>query len=171
MSRLFPYPGCGWPKRVASMVLLWVGLGAVIGVLSAPADGGMIGFLAGALAGMIVLPALGALFGLLGGRWREALVGTACGLVCAIAIAFFSGNSWLASSVSLYLLLGASAGATLPQLCRLQLWLAHEVLAQRQSSYSVRKRRLSPYPRADGPFFRTRASGTSAASQEGIVNP
>jgi hypothetical protein len=134
------------------MMLLWLGLGAVIGVLSAPPDGGMIGFLAGALAGMIVLPAVGALFGLLGGRWREALVGAACGVACGIAIAFFSGSSGLASSVSLYLLLGACAGATIPQSCRLQLWLAGQVLAQRQS-------------------LRMRVSGTSAASQEGVNNP
>jgi hypothetical protein len=134
------------------MVLLWLGLGAIIGVLSMPPDGGMIGFLAGALAGMIVLPAVGALFGLLGGRWWEALVGAACGLASGFAIAFFSGSSRLASSVSLYLLLGTCAGATLPQLCRLQFWLARQVLAQRQS-------------------FHARVSRSSAASQEGAVNP
>ena len=137
---------------ILSMVLLWLALGAVIGVLSAPPDGGMIGFLAGALAGMIVLPVLGALFGLLGGRWREALVGAASGVVSGITVAFFRDSSRLAPSVSLHLLLGACAGATLPQLCRVQLWLAREVLAQRQS-------------------LRTRVSGTSAASQEGVINP
>jgi hypothetical protein len=141
-----------WARRVASMMLLWLGLGAFIGVLSAPPNGGMIGFLAGALAGMIVLPAVGALFGLLGGRWREALVGAACGLVSGVAIGFFGGSSRLASSVNLYVLLGACAGATLPQLCRLQLWLVGMVLAQRQS-------------------LRTRVSGSSVASQEGVVNP
>jgi hypothetical protein len=137
------------------MVLLWLGLGAVIGVLSAPPNCGVIGFLAGALAGMIVLPAVGALFGLLGGRWREALVGAASGVGCGVAVSFFIGSNWLASSVSLHLLLGACAGATLPQLCRLYLRLACQVSAQLRSFSTER----------------TRVSGISAVSPEGDINP
>jgi hypothetical protein len=89
------------------MLFLWLGLGGLIGILSAPPDGGVIGFVAGALAGMIVLPVLGGLLGLLGGRWRESLVGATCGLVSGIAVALFSGTPRLAPSVNLHLLLGA----------------------------------------------------------------
>jgi hypothetical protein len=115
----------------------------------------MIGFLAGALAGMIVLPVLGALLGILGGRWMETLMGTACGLVSGIAFAFFSGSSRLAPSVSLNLLVGACAGATLPQLCRLQFWLAGKGLTQLRS---LRRKRWG-------------ISATSSVSQDGVINP
>jgi hypothetical protein len=142
-------------RRIKSMVLVWLGLGAVVGVLSAPPDGGSIGLLAGSLAGMIVLPAPGAVLGLLGGRWRETLVGSGCGLVSGIAVAILSGNTRLAPSVSLHLLIGACAGATLPQLCRLQLWVAVQVRAQLRSL------------RTDPPG----ASGISAVSPDGVDNP
>jgi hypothetical protein len=138
-----------------SMVLLWLGLGALIGILTAPPDGGMIGFLAGALAGMIVLPAVGALLGLLGGRWRESLAGAVCGLVSGIAVATLSGSTRLAPSVSLHLLLGACAGATLPQMCRFYLWLAGQALAHRGSFRTER----------------TVVSGMSAGSQDAAINP
>jgi hypothetical protein len=155
MSHHGLYPGRGWGRRVTSMVILWLGLGALVGVLSAPIDGGIIGFVSGALAGMIVLPVIGAALGLLGGVWRETLVGASCGLVSGIAVVFFTGGTPLAPSVSLSLLLGACAGATLPQLCRLYLWLAGQVLAQ------VRSFRRE----------RTGVSGISAVSQDGAINP
>jgi hypothetical protein len=135
------------------MVLLWFGVGALVGALSAPIDGGLVGFAAGALAGMIVLPALGAFFALVGGRWQESLLGAACGLGSAIAYAIFSGYSPLA--VSLLLLLGACAGATLPQMCRLYVWIAHRARAHLSS-------------------LRTERMGTgaiSAVSDDGAINP
>src|SRR5262249_12588316 len=106
MSHRNLYFGPGWTRQIASMVLLWLGLGALVGSLSAPPDGGMVGFVAGALAGMIVLPIFGAVFGLLGGRWWETLLGAACGLTSAILIAFLNGSTTIAPNVSLYLLLG-----------------------------------------------------------------
>jgi hypothetical protein len=137
------------------MVILWLGLGALIGVLSAPPDGGNIGLVSGALAGMIVLPAIGALLGLLGGVWWETLVGASCGFVSVNAVAFFYGSAPLATSVSLPLLVGACAGATLPQICRLYLRLARQTLAQLGSLRTER----------------TGASGISAVSQDGAINP
>ena len=137
------------------MLILWLGLGALVGVLSAPPNGGIIGLAAGALAGMIVLPAVGALLGLLGGRWRETLVGVSCGLVSGLAAAFFTGSTTLATTVNQFLLLGACAGATLPQLCRLNLWLVGQASAQLRSFRTER----------------TATSGVSAVSQDGAINP
>jgi hypothetical protein len=137
------------------MALLWLGLGALVGILSAPPDGGVIGFVAGGLAGMIVLPAIGGLLGLLGGRWRETFVGAVGGLASGIAVAFFAGSTRIAPTVNLLLLFGAYGGATLPPLCRLNLWLVGQALAQRRS-------------------FRTEStggSGISAVSLDGAINP
>jgi hypothetical protein len=134
------------------MVLLWLGLGALIGIVSAPPEGGVIGLVAGALAGMIVLPVLGGLFGIFGGGWRACLVGAACGFVMGIAVAMFSGSPRFAPSVSLHLLVGACAGATLPQICRLHMQLARQLAAQLRS-------------------FRTDITGVSAASHDGAINP
>ena len=155
MSRRNLYFAPGWTRQIASMVLLWLGLGALVGSLSAPPDGGMVGFVAGALAGMIVLPILGAVFGLLGGRWRETLLGAACGLTSAILIAFLGGSTTMVPNVSLYLLLGAFAGATVPQTCRLYLWIARHTLSQ-----------LQP--------FRTERTGISTGStvpEDGAMSP
>jgi hypothetical protein len=109
------------------MVLLWLGLGAIIGVLSMPADSGPIGILAGAVAGMIVLPGVGGLFGILGGPWQESLLGAACGLVFGIIVEVFRGSTQFAADPSLYLLIGAAGGATLPQVCRLYLRLGRRL--------------------------------------------
>src|SRR5262249_6008505 len=155
MSHHAPFSICGWARRAISMSLLWLGLGALVGILSAPTDGGIIGFVAGAMAGMIVLPPVGAMFGLLGGRWRESLGGAACGLVSGIAIAMVSRSTQLAASVSLQLLLGAFAGATLPQMCRLYFWIARQALSQLRS-------------------FRTECTGISTGStvpEDGAINP
>lgn len=149
--------GWGWARRVAGMVLLWLGLGALVGVLSAPPDAGLIGCLAGAVAGMVVLAAVGALFGLLGGRWRETLLGAACGLACGIAVALYGGSPWRTPVTGLPVLLGACAGATLPPWCRLQLWLAGQLLAQAQTFRTqlrggparLPSRRTAPSARSD----------------------
>jgi hypothetical protein len=155
MSHRNLYFGPGWTRQIASMVLLWLGLGALVGSLSAPPDGGMVGFVAGALAGMIVLPIFGAVFGLLGGRWWETLLGAACGLPTAIVVTFLGGSTRIAPFISLYLLLGAFAGATVPQMCRLYFWIARQALSQLRSF------------RTD----RTGISGGSAVSEDGVINP
>jgi hypothetical protein len=95
------------------------------------------------------------LLGLLGGVWRETLVGASCGLVSVSVIAFFTGSAPPATSVGLPLLLGALAGATLPQLCRLYLRLARQTLTQLRSLRTER----------------TGVSGISAVSQDGAINP
>jgi hypothetical protein len=136
------------------MVLLWLGLGAIIGILSMPADCGPIGILAGAVAGMIVLPGLGGLFGILGGRWQESLLGAACGLVFGITVEVFRGSTQFAGDLSLYLLIGAGGGATLPQVCRLYLRLG------RRLSDSLRSWRTHPT-----------ASGFSPVSPEDGISP
>jgi hypothetical protein len=145
----------GWTRQLASMVLLSLGLGALVGSLSAPPDGGMVGLVAGALAGMIVLPIFGAVFGLLGGRWWETLLGAACGLTTAIVVTFWGGSARIAPIISLYVLLGAFAGATLPQMCRLYLWIARRALSQLRS-------------------FRTERTGISSGStvpEDGAISP
>jgi hypothetical protein len=145
MSRHVHYPRSKkpWPssdvwrslaRRVVSMLLLWLALGAVVGVLSAPPGGGPIGFLAGAVAGMIVLPVLGVAFGVLGGHWRATLLGASCGLVSGCAAALVVGSTRLGLSASLCLIVGACAGATFPQLCRIRCWLAGQLSAQAGSA-------------------------------------
>ena len=49
MRRHIPYFGPSRVKQIVSMVLLWLALGALVGALSAPPVGGMIGFVAGYL--------------------------------------------------------------------------------------------------------------------------
>jgi hypothetical protein len=137
------------------MVILWLWLGALIGLLTAPPNGGIVGFVAGAFAGMIVLSPIGALLGLLGGVWRETLVGASCGVVSVRVVALFTGSTPLATSVSLALLLGAFAGSTLPQVCRLYLGLARQTLTQLRT---LRTERAG-------------ASGISAVSPDGPINP
>jgi hypothetical protein len=152
MTRRSPSPTRSLATRVGSMALLWLGLGAVVGILSAPPDGGIIGFAAGATAGMIVLPAFGAPLGLFGGRWRESLMGAVCGFSSGIAVTLFGGGARAAPSVSLHLVFGAGVGATLPQLGRLHLRLAGQVWAQLRS-------------------FRTERPAASSASPYEAVNP
>ena len=137
------------------MVLLWLGLGALVGTLSAPPDGGMISLVSGAMAGMIVLPGFGAMFGLLGARWWEPLLGAACGLVTSFTFGFLNGSTRLGPNIGLYLLFGAFAGSTLPQAYRLNIWLARQAISRFRS-------------------FRTDevgASSGSAAPGEGVINP
>src|SRR5262245_12432236 len=112
------------------MVCFWLGLGAFVGILSAPPNGGPIGFVAGAVAGMIVLPWFGAPLGLLGGRWQESLLGSGCGLLSGILVAYFNGSPQRASTASLFLLFGAIVGAALPPLCRFYLRLALHISVQ-----------------------------------------
>jgi hypothetical protein len=155
MSLRILYVDRGRARPVVGMVLLWLGLGALVGILSAPADGGMIGYVAGALAGMIVLPVFGIVLGLLGGRWRETLVGSACGLASGIAVSLLNGYTRPSPSIRLYLLLGAFVGATLPQACRLYIWLAGKAWSQLRSLRTER----------------TSVSGESAVAEDGAINP
>src|SRR5260370_2745264 len=107
-------------RRIVAMVLLWLALGGLVGVLTAPPDGGVIGLLAGAVAGMIVLSIPGVIFGLLGGRWQETLLGAACGLAVGSVSALVYGSL----SAGLCLLIGACAGATFPQFFQINVLLA-----------------------------------------------
>jgi hypothetical protein len=142
-------------QRVIGMLILWLALGALVGVLSAPPNGGVIGFLAGAVAGMMVLPVVGVILGLLGGRWRESLLGATCGLASGASVALVAGNIAMGLSASLCLILGGCAGGTFPQLFRLNVWLAGRVSAQVPSAGRRRAGR----------------AGVCVASPDGAISP
>ncbi len=122
-------------QRVLRMLLLWLALGALVGILTAP-PGGWIGLLAGAVAGMIVLPVLGLVLAFSGGRWTETLLGATCGLISGVVLGPIVGSVPVGTSVSLCLILGGCAGATFPPLCRFKFWLAGRLTAQLPSAGS-----------------------------------
>jgi hypothetical protein len=97
------------------MTLLWLGLGFLVGALSAPPERGIVAILAGAIAGMIVLPLIGAVLGFLGGKWRETLVGGVAGLMLGTLAGLFAGGnpSDVRAFANMALVSGALVGATL----------------------------------------------------------
>ena len=101
----------GVMDKVLRMTLLWLGFGIVVGVISAPPEGGIIGMIAGAVAGMILFPFLGAFLGLIGGQWRETLLGGIAGLAMGFSLGVAGGLQPLPVA-NVGLVGGALVGAT-----------------------------------------------------------
>src|SRR5205823_2792183 len=99
--------------RVMPMTLLWLALGALVGVLGAPPERGILGMVASAIGGMIVLPFMGAVLGLIGGKWRETLVGGVAGLILGAGVGVATAQPEFLSVANVGLLGGAMVGATL----------------------------------------------------------
>ncbi|HET6574292.1 MAG TPA: hypothetical protein VFG68_11850 [Fimbriiglobus sp.] len=104
-------------RRTASMALVWLGFGVVVGFLTAPQHSA-IGIAAGILAGMIVLPPLGATLGAIGFRWKGSLDGGVLGLAGGTAFALVQGRPDAATVAGFGLIFGGLVGATVAAFVR-----------------------------------------------------
>jgi hypothetical protein len=109
-------------RRVQQMVLLWGGLGVVVGVITSPPDSDYLALVATIIAGLLLLPPMGLVLGLVGGRWNESLLGACVGLVLAMASAMVMPSLAPLAAAGVCVLVGGMMGGTLPVFARLLKW-------------------------------------------------
>jgi hypothetical protein len=101
------------------MVLLWTALGCAVGGMTIPTRN-LVGIVSGVLAGVILLAPVGAVLGLVGARARLVLIGALCGCVLGTLTGVLAASANLSGAVSVGMLGGAWAGASVSAL----LWWA-----------------------------------------------
>ena len=75
----------GLRRRIVSMMIAWIGLGALVGTINGmQVNGGAVGILAQVTAGMLVFVCMGTLLAFVGGKARGSIVGANCGLLVGV---------------------------------------------------------------------------------------
>ena len=99
-------------RRVKQMMLLWLFFGALVGAAIGFPKGGLLPIICNVMSGMILMPFLGLFLGLIGGQVRLSLVGGICGVLLGAITALLSSAADPFSVMSVALIGGALAGAT-----------------------------------------------------------